>query len=123
MVTAQRPPWTANGYTSVYADLLEMADAAETLGFDSFWLSEHHFVDDGYMPSLLPVAAAVAARTESISIGTGLVLAPFHDPVRLAEDAATVDLISGGRLMLGLGAGWRAAEFAGLRRLRRSKIG
>lgn len=113
MVSAQRPPESAASDADVYADLLELAVSADTLGFDSFWLSEHHFVDDGYMPSLLPVAAAVAARTRSVKIGTGVILAPFHDPIRLAEDAATVDLISRGRLVLGIGAGWRAAEFSG----------
>jgi len=83
------------------------------LGVDEVWLSEHHFADDGTCPALLPVAAAIAATTSRIRIGTKVMLLPFHNPVRLAEDAAVVDIVSHGRLDLGLAAGYRPAEFAG----------
>ena len=113
MISAQHDPRDARSDTAIYADVLDLCAAAERLGFDAVWLSEHHFVDDGYMPSLLPVAAAIAARTTRVQIGTGVLIAPLHDPLRLAEDAATVDLLSAGRLVLGLGAGYRDEEFAG----------
>jgi alkanesulfonate monooxygenase SsuD/methylene tetrahydromethanopterin reductase-like flavin-dependent oxidoreductase (luciferase family) len=71
---------------------------SENHGFDDVWLSEHHFIDDGYLPSILPVAAAIAARTRQIRIISGVLLMPFHNPLRLAEEIALADVISGGRL-------------------------
>lgn len=95
----------------LYAQTIEQMVFAEQLSFESIWVSEHHFVDDGYCPSLFTVAAHVAARTTRARIGTSVLLLPFHDPLRVAEDAATVDILSGGRLDLGIGLGYRAEEF------------
>jgi alkanesulfonate monooxygenase SsuD/methylene tetrahydromethanopterin reductase-like flavin-dependent oxidoreductase (luciferase family) len=116
MISGQRVPSEPRSNTELYRDLVALCRLAEDLGFDSAWLSEHHFVDDGYMPSLLTTAAAIAVTTAHLQIGTGILTAPLHDPVRLAEDAAVVDLLSSGRLILGLGAGYRDEEFAGLGR-------
>ncbi len=109
--TLQRPPWDSRTHAEMYDDFLRIAELAEEVGFDSIWLAEHHGADDGYIPSVLPMLSAVAARTSRLQLGTAVVLAPFHDPLRLAEDAAVVDLISRGRLNLGLGLGWVKHEY------------
>lgn len=96
---------------SRYAAALDLAVGAEDDGIGAVWISEHHFTDDDYMPQPLVFASAVAARTSSVRIGTAVVTAPFRDPVHLAEEAAVVDLVSGGRLELGLGAGYEPGEF------------
>ncbi|MEO8667940.1 MAG: LLM class flavin-dependent oxidoreductase [Bauldia sp.] len=109
----QNPAAWRQGWTDLYAATLDFAVRADTLGYDEVWLTEHHFAEDGYCPALMPVAAAIAARTRRIRIGTKVLLMPFHNPVRLAEDAAVVDVISNGRLDLGVAAGYRHEEFAG----------
>jgi alkanesulfonate monooxygenase SsuD/methylene tetrahydromethanopterin reductase-like flavin-dependent oxidoreductase (luciferase family) len=111
LLTAQRPLDGETSYAEVYEETLDLARRAEAAGFDSVWLTEHHFFDDGYLPSPLPFAAAVARETETIEIGTAVALAPLYHPVRLAEDAAVVDLLSGGRFTLGLANGYVDREF------------
>jgi probable F420-dependent oxidoreductase len=111
LFTAQIPAGTERTFEREYRDTLELVRLAERLGFDSAWVSEHHGSSDGYLPSQLAILAAFAAVTERIELGTGVILAPLHDPVRLAEDAAVVDQLSGGRVILGLGNGWREEEF------------
>lgn len=109
--TLQIPPWDKRDHAQLYADTLELARIAERAGFDSFWLAEHHGASDGYIPALLPFLSAVAASTSSLEVGTAVMLAPFHQPLRVAEDAAVVDDISNGRLNLGLGLGWVPEEY------------
>ena len=98
-------------FEQFYAERLAQITRAEALGFRSCWLTEHHFCEDGYTPSPLLLASAIAARTERMRLGTNLMLLPLHDPVRVAEDAATLSLVSGGRFDLGVGIGYRQLEF------------
>ena len=107
----RNPPQWSQPADRLYRGILDQIVWGEANGFDDVWLSEHHFIDDGYLPSLLPAAAAIAARTERIRIASGVLLMPFHNPVRLAEDIAVVDIISGGRLEVGVGVGYKLEEF------------
>jgi len=95
-----------------YEAALDMAAWADRVGFAIVTLSEHHGSSDGYLPSSLPMAAAIAARTERIGIYVAAMVASFHDPLRLAEDAAVVDLVARGRLHLVITNGYVAEEFA-----------
>ncbi len=98
----------------VYRATLDRVAAAEERGLEAVWVTEHHGFADGYLPAPLTAAAALAARTRSVRIGTAVVIAPLVAAETLAEQAAVVDLVSGGRLELGLGAGWREEEFTRL---------
>ena len=121
--TMQSPPHKKRPHRELYEEMLEEVSMADQMGFDSAWVSEHHFLEDGYCPSLLLTAAAIAAKTKNIRIGTGVLLLPLHDPVRVAEDAAVVDLISNGRLILGIGLGYRQEEFDGFGRTLKQRRG
>ncbi|HEY4670101.1 MAG TPA: LLM class flavin-dependent oxidoreductase [Tepidiformaceae bacterium] len=119
----RNPPQWQRPAAELYARTLEHIEYAERLGFESIWTSEHHFIEDGYSPSLLPICAAIAARTTRARIGTNVLLLPFHDPLRIAEDAATVDIISNGRFDLGVAVGYKLEEFHGFGIDRKSRAG
>jgi len=95
-----------------YADALEEVVRAEDLAFDSVWMEEHHSVVDHYWPSPLAVLAGFATRTSRMILGTDIAVAPFHHPVRLAEDVAMLDVMSNGRAVLGVAIGYKPDEFA-----------
>jgi alkanesulfonate monooxygenase SsuD/methylene tetrahydromethanopterin reductase-like flavin-dependent oxidoreductase (luciferase family) len=96
----------------LYRDYVELFVAAEELGFDSAWVAQHHFdASAGRLPSPFTFLAAVAERTSRISLGTAVVTLPLEDPLRVAEDAAVLDALSGGRVELGVGSGADPAVF------------
>lgn len=97
----------------LYAELLEQAERADELGFESFWVAEHHFHEYGVVPRPPIWLAAAAMRTKRIRLGSGVVVLPFENPLRTAEDYALVDVLSGGRLELGVGSGYLKHEYAG----------
>src|SRR5216117_2443629 len=87
------------------------AQLAEACGFDSCFFGEHHQDHDGFLPSPLIMATAVAARTQRLRVGTSVILLPLHHPVHLAEDVITLDLVSKGRVVLGVGIGYQPSDF------------
>ena len=95
-----------------YTEALEEVTKAEELGFDSVWMEEHHSVTNHYWPSPLVVLAGFATRTSRLTLGTDILVAAFHNPVRLAEDVAVLDVISGGRFTLGIAIGYKPDEFS-----------
>lgn len=97
----------------VLRDTLDEVELADQLGFDSIWLAEHHFSKYGILGSPVNFAMAVAERTRRITIGTAVLVLPLHHPLRLAEDIAALDVLSGGRVAIGVGRGYQPSEFAG----------
>lgn len=113
LFTGQQRPDDDRSYEAIYAEILELARTIDDADLASAWVSEHHFTDDGYLPGTMPTLGAIAAATEEIELGTCIGLAPLYDAVRLAEDGATLSLLSGGRATLGLAIGYRQREFDG----------
>lgn len=97
-----------------YDEYVEGARLAEELGFDGYGAPEHHFMYDSFMPAPLHALAAAAASTRNIKLVTGAMLLPLYDPIDAACQAATLDVVSSGRVVLGLGMGYRPMEFAGM---------
>jgi alkanesulfonate monooxygenase SsuD/methylene tetrahydromethanopterin reductase-like flavin-dependent oxidoreductase (luciferase family) len=106
-----------------YAAMFEQIEYVDQAGFDTVWITEHHFTDDGYLSAAMPAMAAIAARTRRVKIGSYVILVPFYHPLRLAEDAALIDVVSNGRLRLGLGLGYRLEEFDALQIPRKERLG
>jgi alkanesulfonate monooxygenase SsuD/methylene tetrahydromethanopterin reductase-like flavin-dependent oxidoreductase (luciferase family) len=100
-------------HKQVFDNLLQEARWAEELGYDEVWLAEHHFSPYGTLANLPMVATAIAMQTERIRIGSACMVSPFHNPVHLAEQIATVDNLSGGRFDAGFGRGYQSHEFRG----------
>ena len=109
----RNPPGSGKSTAQVYSEIIELFVWAEALGFDAAYVFEHHFADDDYISSPMVAATAIAARTKKMRIGPDVAILPLYDPVRVAEDGAVLDLISNGRLDLGVGLGFRAQEYAG----------
>jgi alkanesulfonate monooxygenase SsuD/methylene tetrahydromethanopterin reductase-like flavin-dependent oxidoreductase (luciferase family) len=105
------PPFSKASPQELYATALEQCAWADRLGFAAVILSEHHGSPDGYLPSPLVFGAAVAARTKRMRLHFGALIAPLHDPVRLAEDIAVLDVVSGGRVVPVLAGGYVDSEF------------
>jgi probable F420-dependent oxidoreductase len=96
-----------------YAEFIDYVLEAERLGFRGVFIVEHHFTGYGQVSASMTLLAYLAARTKRIRLGTAVVVLPWHNPVLVAEQAATLDLLSGGRLDFGVGKGYRESEFAG----------
>lgn len=102
--------WTVQ---QVYDYETQVIQCADELGYDCAWIAEHHFRDYGVVPNTMLLLGNLAAKTQRIRLGNAIVVMPFHHPLRVAEDAAMVDILSGGRLNFGFGRGYQGVEFAG----------
>jgi luciferase family oxidoreductase group 1 len=95
----------------IYARAIDIAQAAETLGFRNIWLAEHHFSTYGYLARPAQLATFIAAKTTRLRVGTAVIVVPLHHPLVIAEEIATLDLLAGGRVDIGLGRGYQHYEF------------
>ena len=95
----------------IYTRAIDIAQAAETLGFRNIWLAEHHFSTYGYLARPTQLATFIAAKTERLRVGTAVIVVPLHHPLVIAEEIATLDLLAGGRVDIGLGRGYQHYEF------------
>jgi alkanesulfonate monooxygenase SsuD/methylene tetrahydromethanopterin reductase-like flavin-dependent oxidoreductase (luciferase family) len=111
LFTCQRRPDDDRSMDDIYAEMLELGRVVDDAGLDSAWVSEHHFTEDAYLSGVGPSLGALAAVTDDVEIGPCVALAPLYDPIRLAEDVATVDQLSRGRATLGLAIGSNPREF------------
>lgn len=108
-------PGQTRSDADVWRQGLEIAGLAEPLGFDSVWSAEHHFTDYHMCPNVAQFLTWVASRTSRVKLGSMVMVVPWHDPVRLAEEVSVLDHMSGGRVLLGLGRGLGRVEFEGFR--------
>ncbi len=117
-------PGPGRPFADHYAEAIEDVRLSERLGFHCVWTTEQHGVDDGYLPAQLPMLAALARETSTIRLGAGVILLPLAQPRRVVEEACVVDVLSGGRLTLGVGAGAYPHEFRafGVPRERRGRL-
>jgi len=97
----------------LYDQVLHSCELAERLGYDTFFCAEHHFHEYGVVPDPAVMLSALAQRTKKIRLGTAISILTFHDPRRIAETYSMVDMMSGGRLVFGVGSGYLAHEFIG----------
>jgi alkanesulfonate monooxygenase SsuD/methylene tetrahydromethanopterin reductase-like flavin-dependent oxidoreductase (luciferase family) len=111
MRNPQPGPGAGTNKAELYQAAIEMAEWADQRGFDTVQISEHHGSDDGYIPSPIVLASAIAARTRRVKLRFAVILLPLHDPLRLAEDLAVLDIVSNGRVTVAFGAGYAAHEF------------
>ncbi|MEM7255427.1 MAG: LLM class flavin-dependent oxidoreductase [Pseudomonadota bacterium] len=109
----RNPPDSGKTTPDLYRSVLEQVQWLDACGLDLVWFTEHHFVDDGYLPSWIPAASAAAAMTKRVVFSSDICLLPFNNPVRLAEDLAILDNVSNGRVEIGVGMGYAVHEFDG----------
>ena len=115
MAAVFQNPGRAQSDRDVYVNELRLAELAEPLGFESVWGVEHHFTDYTMCPDVLQFLSYMAGRTRTIQLGSMVVVLPWHDPMRVAEEVSMLDNLSGGRLILGMGRGAGKVEFDGFR--------
>lgn len=108
-------PQLERSLAQLYAQVLEQGELADELGFDSFFVAEHHFHEYGAVPDPAVFLAALAQRTKKIRLGPAISILTFHHPLTVAENYAMVDILSNGRLIMGVGSGYLKHEFEGYR--------
>lgn len=106
-------PAGARGVAQLYGEIVAQAELADRIGYDTFWVAEHHFHEYGVVPNPAVMLAALAQRTKRLRLGTAISILTFHNPLTVAENYAMVDVLSGGRLVYGVGSGYLPHEFAG----------